>query len=55
MYMEKDNNLLKDTRTSFLGIIKGEDDLDDSTFSTWRSELEKELPSFWEEISGSRR
>jgi hypothetical protein len=53
--MEKINDLLQENRTGFFGIIKREEELDDSTFNNWKSELEKELPSFWEEMSGLNR
>ena len=52
MHMERNNDMLQDTRTSFFGIIRREEELDDSTFNNWKTELEKELPSFWEEMSG---
>jgi len=52
MHMERDNDRLQDTRTSFFGMIRREEELDDSTFNNWKTELEKELPSFWEEMSG---
>jgi hypothetical protein len=55
MRMEKDNDILQDSRTSFFGMIKREEELDDSTFNDWKSELEKELPSFWEEMNGFRK
>ena len=51
--MEKENKLLQDSRTSFFGIIKREEDIDDLTFDDWKSELEKELPNFWEEMKGN--
>jgi hypothetical protein len=52
MHMERNNNMLQDSRTSFFGMIRREEELDDSTFNNWKTELEKELPSFWEEMSG---
>jgi hypothetical protein len=52
MCMERNNNMLQDTRTSFFGRIRREEELDDSTFINWKTELEKELPYFWEEMSG---
>ena len=52
MRMEKNNNSLQENRTSFFGMIKREEELDDLTFKDWKSELEKELPPFWEEMSG---
>ena len=29
--------------------------MDDNTFSIWKSELLKELPSFWESLSETRK
>ena len=29
-------------------------DIDNSTFLVWKSELQKELPSFWESMQGSK-
>ena len=55
MRMKKNNDLLQENRTSFFGMIKREEELDDLTFKDWKSELEKELPSFWEEMSGLHR
>ena len=52
MHMEINNDILQDTRTSFFGRIRREEELDDSTFNNWKTELEKDLPSFWEEMSG---
>lgn len=52
MHMKINNDMLQDTRTSFFGRIRREEELDESTFNNWKTELEKELPSFWEEMSG---
>ena len=30
--------------------IKSEDDIDDNTFNMWKSELQKDLTSFWESV-----
>ena len=46
--------LIQEPRTSFFGIIKREEDLDEPTFDLWKSELEKELPSFWQEMNRTR-
>lgn len=51
--MEK-SILIQEPRTSFFGIIKREEELDDSTFNEWKSELQKELPVFWEEMNSKR-
>ena len=49
----KGNNWIQNgTRTNLFRIrnIKSEDDIDDKTFKVWKSELQKELTSFWESI-----
>ena len=47
--------LIQEPRTSFFGIIKKDtEELDDSTFNVWKSELQKELPSFWEEMNSKK-
>ena len=51
--MEK-SILIQEPRTSFFGIIKKEEELDESTFDLWKTELEKELPAFWEEMNTRR-
>ena len=51
--MEK-SILIQEPRTSFFGIIKREEELDESTFNVWKSELQKELPVFWEEMNSKR-
>jgi len=50
--MKKDNKgMLMENRTKFLRNGKREREIDDSTFTTWKLELEKELPSFWESMT----
>jgi len=53
--LKQNSVLLRETRTSFLGNYKKEEKLDDNTFSIWKSELLKELPSFWESMSESKK
>jgi hypothetical protein len=48
--MEKNNNLTNESRNSFLKLFKAKD-IDEITFDDWKSELEKELPIFWEEMN----
>lgn len=41
------------SKTKYLKIfrnIRNEADIDEKTFNTWKSELQKELPSFWESM-----
>jgi len=46
------NNVIQKTRSPFFRGIRREENIDDSTFHIWKSELQKELPIFWEEMSG---
>ena len=46
--------LIQEPRTSFFGIIKREEELDESTFNVWKSELQKELPAFWQEMNSKK-
>ena len=41
----------KEIRPKFLLNTRRENDIDDSTFNIWKSELQKELPTFWEQVS----
>ena len=52
--MERNDSLREDTRNSFFNILR-KDQLDDSTFGMWKSELQKELPNFWEELNSVKR
>ena len=51
--MEK-SILIQEPHTSFFGIIKREEELDESTFNFWKSELQKELPAFWQEMNSKK-
>lgn len=53
MPMEKNIESLHEGRTSFFGNIKRKEEIDESTFDSWKSELQKELPNFWEEMKGN--
>ncbi len=48
--MKNYNKMLENTRLRFLSSLKKDDEIDESTFTVWKSELLKELPSFWEEL-----
>ncbi len=50
MHVEKNNDMIPKSRTSFFRIVKREEELDESTFNMWKSELEKDLPGFWESM-----
>ena len=54
MYTKKNIVSTKDARANFFKNSK-EIELDDSTFNMWKSELEKELPTFWESMTEFRR
>jgi hypothetical protein len=51
MHLKEINGMSRGTRTRFFTNIRREDDLDDFLFNTWKNELKKELPTFWESIS----
>ena len=48
--MKGNNRMQNGIRTNLFMGIKSEDDIDDNTFIMWKSELHKELTSFWESI-----
>lgn len=41
----------KELKTKIIRAIKNEFDSDDIDFNIWKSELQKELPSFWESMN----
>ncbi len=43
-------NIKNETRNSFFNLIKRED-IEESTFVNWIDELQRDLPSFWEEMN----
>ncbi len=51
----KEENIISPEARSFLRSIKRKGEIDDHTFDMWKSELQKDLPDFWESMSGSRR
>lgn len=52
MHMKDDNIVTLEAR-GFLKRIKINEDIDESTFDMWKSELQKDLPIFWETITGA--
>ena len=42
------NRILNRNGSNFFG----KNEIDDETFNMWKTELKKELPSFWEDIRG---
>ena len=49
--MKRHNGIISESRTSFFGNGKKEGELDESTFCSWKSELLKDLPEFWEQMT----
>ena len=47
--MEK-KGLTPETR-SFFRNFKKEEEIDDYTFDQWKTELQKEIPNFWESMT----
>ena len=58
MYLKRNHLLNNDLQTHFIKNIN-EEVMDDSTFTLWKSELEKEISMFWqamdEQIKPRRR
>ena len=54
MYSKKNLVSTKDARINFFKNPK-DIELDESTFHMWKSELQKELPNFWESMTEFRR
>lgn len=48
--MEENSWMSKNKYIKFFKNIKSEGDIDENTFNIWKSELQKELPSFWESM-----
>ena len=48
--MRERSLMLQESRTIFFNNSKKEVEVDESTFNMWKSELKKELPSFWESM-----
>ncbi len=51
----KNDNVLENTRSGFFKNIRKEEGLDDFTVNKWKTELQKELPSFWEAMTELQR
>jgi hypothetical protein len=47
MYLKRNHLPNNDLQTHFIKNIN-EEVMDDSTFTQWKSELEKEIPMFWQ-------
>jgi hypothetical protein len=45
----------KSSRKRFFTNISKDGDIDEFTFKIWKSELERELPQFWESINESKK
>jgi len=49
MYLKRNHLFNNDLQTHFIKNIN-EEVMDDSTFTLWKSELEKEIPMFWQSM-----
>ena len=49
MYLKRNHLLNNELQTHFIKNLNKEE-LNDSTFNLWKSELQKELPMFWESM-----
>ena len=51
--MRRFDKLQEESHRGFFRNIIGDDgELDEITFDIWKDELQKELPSFWEDMDG---
>jgi len=50
-HLKNDDGMKQFKRSKFIAGFIGEEELDDNTFNMWKSELQKELPSFWDSMS----
>jgi hypothetical protein len=51
MYLNKKDTIHKKTRGKFFNNFKKEEELDDTAFNLWKSELQNSLPEFWQSIN----
>jgi hypothetical protein len=49
MYLKRNQIISNELQTQLIKTVNNEE-LDDPTFTLWKSELQKELPMFWESI-----
>jgi len=49
MYLKRNHLFNNELQTKLIKNINNEE-IDDPTFTLWKSELEKELPMFWESM-----
>jgi len=49
--MKNNKEYLNNNRTGFFTSSKKKYHVDESTFLTWKNELQKELPCFWESMN----
>lgn len=55
MRLKENSKKTKEAHKTFFKGLRKEGDLDESTFDIWKSELQKDLPTFWESMTDSRR
>jgi hypothetical protein len=55
MRLKENNGKTKQTRKNFFKGLRKEENLDESTFNVWKSELQNNLPTFWESMIDPRR
>jgi hypothetical protein len=51
MYLNKKSIIQKTTRNLFFNNYKNKEELEESMFDLWKSELQNNLPEFWESIN----
>ena len=55
MQLKENNGKINNTHKNFFKGIKKEGSLDGRTFDIWKTELQKDLNTFWESFSDTGR
>jgi len=48
--LKEDNGMQQKKNSKYFINLNREEDIDERTFEIWKSELQKELPSFWDSM-----
>lgn len=53
--MTRVKEMRRSSRVRFFSNIPKDGDIDEFTFKIWKSELQRELPEFWQSINESKK
>ena len=54
MYVNKKKSIRKKNKNLLFNGFKKDDGLDESMFDSWKTELQKDLPDFWESMTNHK-